>query len=53
MSVRTEMSKQEVVKNLLEVALWLAQDKEDVNTLDIKIKNLNIHFEAWTDEEEG
>ena len=51
MGIRTGMSKEEVTQNLLEVALYLVQN-EDANMIDIKIKNLNIHFEAWTDEEE-
>lgn len=51
MGIRTEMSKEEVAQNLLEVALYLAKNEENMNTLDIKIKNLNIHFEAWIDED--
>lgn len=53
MAIRTEITKKEVAENLLEVALYLAQNEENVNTIDVKINDLNIHFEAWTDEEMG
>ncbi len=52
MELRTDITKEEVTKNLLEVALYLVQIDEPFNTIDLKVKNVNIHFEAWIDEEE-
>ena len=50
--IRTNMSKEDVVHNMLEIALYLAQQGKDVHEIDIKVKNLNMHFEAWMDDSE-
>ena len=51
--IRTNLSKEDVVHNMLEIAFYLAQRSEDVNGIDAKVKNLNMHFEAWTDKTES
>ena len=51
--IRTNMSKEDVVRNMLEIAFYLAQRGEDVNEIDAKVKNLNMHFEAWMDKTES
>ena len=50
--IRTNLSKEDVVHNMLEIAFYLAQQGKDVNQIDITIKNLNMHFEAWMDDSE-
>lgn len=50
MAVRTNLTKEDVAQNMLEIALYLAQ-KEEVNTVDVTVNELHMHFEAWTDEE--
>ena len=50
--IRTNLSKEDVVRNMLEIAFYLAQRGEDVNEIDIKVKDLNMHFEAWMDDAE-
>ena len=50
--IRTNLSKEDVVRNMLEIALYLAQRGKDVNEIDVKVKNLNMHFEAWMDDSE-
>ena len=50
--IRTNLSKEDVVRNMLEIAFYLAQQDKDVNEIDIKVKNLNMHFEAWMDDAE-
>lgn len=47
------MTKEEITQNLLEVALYLSLKEEGMNDVEVKIKNLNIHLEIWTDEEGG
>ena len=47
--IRTNLSKEDVVHNMLEIALYLAQQGEDVNEIDVKVKDLNMHFRAWND----
>ena len=51
--IRTNLSKEDVVHNMLEIAFYLAQRGEDVNEIDAKVKNLNMHFEAWMDKTES
>ena len=51
--IKTNMSKEDVVRNMLEIAFYLAQRGEDVNEIDAKVKNLNMHFEAWMDKTES
>ena len=46
------MTKEDVVRNMLEIALYLAQQGKDVNEIDVKVKDLNMHFEAWMDDSE-
>ena len=50
--IRTNMSK-EVVHNMLEIALYLAQQGKDAHEIDVKVNDLNMHFEAWMDEMES
>ena len=50
--IRTNLSKEDVVRNMLEIAFYLAQQGKDVNEIDVKVKNLNMHFEAWMDDAE-
>ena len=50
--IRTNMSKEDIVHNMLEIALYLAQWDKDANEIDVKVKNLNMHFEAWMDDAE-
>lgn len=39
--------------NMLEIANHLSKQKGDVNQIDVKVKNLNMHFEAWMDDSEN
>ena len=51
--IRTNLSKEDVVHNMLEIAFYLAQWGKDVNEIDVKVKNLNMRFEAWMDKTES
>ena len=51
--IRTNLSKEDVVHNMLEIALQLAQWDKDAHEIEIKVKNLNMRFEAWTDDTES
>lgn len=50
--IRTNLSKEDVVHNMLEIAFYLAQWDKDAHEIDVKVKNLNMHFEAWMDDAE-
>ena len=47
--IRTNLSKEDVVHNMLEIALYLAQQGKDAHEIDVKVKDLNMHFRAWND----
>ena len=49
--IRENMSKEDIIINMLEIANYLSKQEGDVNQIDITIKNLNMHFEAWMDSE--
>ena len=51
--IRTNMSKEDVARNMLEIALHLAQQGKDVNEIDVKVKDMNMQFKAWRDETES
>ena len=51
--IRENMSKEDVVHNMLEIALYLAQQDKDAHEIDVNVKNLNMHFEAWMDDSEN
>ena len=50
--IRTNLSKEDVLHNMLEIAFYLAQQGKDVNEIDVKVKNLNMRCEAWMDDAE-
>ncbi|WP_448754417.1 hypothetical protein [Agathobacter sp.] len=51
--IREDMSKEDIIINMLEIANHLSKQEGDVNQIDVKVKNLNMHFEAWTDDTES
>lgn len=50
---RGNMFKQDIIINMLEIANHLSKQEGDVNQIDVKVKNLNMHFEAWMDDTEN
>lgn len=50
--IRENMSKQDIIINMLEIANYLSKQEGDVNQIDVTIKNLNMHFEACMDDSE-
>ena len=51
--IRTNMSREDVVHNMLEIALYLAQWDKNAHEIDVKVKNLNMRFEVWMDDTES
>lgn len=48
MNIRTEITDKDVVKNMLEIALYLAEQKDDSNDIEVNVNGLYMHFETWT-----
>ena len=44
--IRENMSKQDIIINMLEIANYLSEQEDGVSQIDVTIKNLNMHFEA-------
>ena len=44
--IRENMSKEDIIINMLEIANYLSEQEDGVNQIDVTIKNLNMHFEA-------
>ena len=47
--IRTNISKEDIVHNMLEIAFYLAEQDEGVNEVNVKVRNLNMHFEGWSE----
>lgn len=44
--IRENMSKEDIIINMLEIANYLSEQEDGVSQIDVTIKNLNMHFEA-------
>ena len=51
--IRENMSDQDIILNMLEIANYLNRQEGNINQIDVKIKNMNMHFEAWIDDSEN
>jgi N-acetyl-anhydromuramyl-L-alanine amidase AmpD len=51
--IRTNLSKEDVLHNMLELVGYLVEQQEDVDEIEAKVKDLNMHFRAWRDEAES
>lgn len=49
--IREDMSKEDVIYNMLELANYLAK-QDNAHEIDVKVENLNMRFEAWMDDTE-
>ena len=50
--IRTNMSKEDVVHNMLELVGYLVEQEEEVDEIEVKVKDLNMYFKAWRDEKQ-
>lgn len=51
--IRTNLSKEDVLHNMLEIVGYLVEQEEEVDEIEVKVKDLNMQFKAWRDEEES
>lgn len=51
--IRTNMSKEDVLHNMLELVGYLVEQQEEADEIEVKVKDLNMQFKAWRDEEES
>ena len=51
--IRTNLSKEDILHNMLELVCYLVEQQEEVDEIEIKVKDLNMQFKAWRDEEES
>lgn len=50
--IRTNLSKEDVLHNMLELVGYLVEQEEEVDEIEVKVKDLNMQFKAWRDEEQ-
>ncbi len=48
--IRTNLSKEDVLRNMLELVGYLVEQQENVDEIEVKVKDLNMQFKAWRDE---
>lgn len=48
--IRTNMSKEDILHNMLELVGYLAEQEEEVDKIEVKVEDLNMQFKAWRDE---
>lgn len=51
--IRTNLSKEDVLHNMLELVGYLVEQQEDADEIEVKVKGLNMNFRAWRDETES
>ena len=51
--IRTNLSKEDVLHNMLELVGYLVEQQEEVDEIEVKVKDLNMQFKAWRDETES
>ena len=48
--IRTNLSKEDILHNMLELAGYLVEQEESIDEIEVKVKDLNMQFKAWRDE---
>lgn len=52
--IRADLSEQDILNDMLELALYLSEHEDDANVINITInrngKSLHMHFEAYTED---
>lgn len=51
--IRTNLSKEDILHNMLEIVGYLLEQGGEAGEIEVKVKDLNMHFEAWTDDTES
>lgn len=51
--IRTNLSKEDVLHNMLEIVNYLLEQEEEADEIEVKVKDLNMQFKAWTDDTES
>ena len=50
--IRTNLSKEDILHNMLELVGYLVEQSEEVDEIEVKVKDLNMQFKAWMDDAE-
>lgn len=51
--IRTNLSKEDILHNMLELVGYLVEQKEEADEIEVKVKDLNMQFKAWRDDTES
>lgn len=50
--IRTNLSKEDILHNMLEIVGYLLEQEEEADGIEVKVKDLNMQFKAWRDEKQ-
>lgn len=50
--IRTNLSKEDILHNMLEIVGYLLEQGGEADEIEVKVKDLNMQFKAWTDNAE-
>lgn len=50
--IRTNLSKEDILHNMLELVCYLVEQQEGVDEIEVKVKDLNMQFKVWRDEKQ-
>lgn len=51
--IRTNLSKEDILHNMLEIVGYLLEQGGGADEIEVKVKDLNMQFKAWTDDAES
>lgn len=50
--IRTNLSKEDILHNMLEIVGYLLEQGGEADEIEVKVKDLNMQFKAWRDEKQ-
>ena len=51
--IRTNLSREDILHNMLEIVGYLLEQGGEADEIEVKVKDLNMQFKAWTDDVES
>lgn len=49
MEIRTGLTEKDIKNNMLELAMYLAEQEDDSNVIEAELLGLHMRFEIWTE----
>lgn len=49
MEIRTRLTEEDIANNMLEIAMYLAEQEDDSDEIEAEVLGLHMRFEMWTE----